>query len=302
MTARLFGVTVAMITPFKKDGPVNEAALKELTEALLSKGVDCLYPCGTTGEFPSMTVAERERVADIVIKKADGRCPVFVHVGGDTEEHVSQLLAHACENRASGAGIVTPTFLGMNDKEMVAYYVRLAKQVPRSFPLYLYSIPQCAANDISAAVAREIREKAQNVVGIKYSYPDFNRLFDYVRIPDFSVLHGCDRLFSALLALGASGTVSGCAGVFPEPFVGLYQAWREKDREKRESYQKSCAEIVDILKAGSNMAYFKSALKYRGIDECHMKFPHLDLTEKEEKELFSSLDSFCERNKVQKRF
>lgn len=291
---KLYGVTVAMVTPFDDAGRVDVHGLSALTKALLDKGVNCLYPCGTTGEMVHLSVEERKLIAETVIKAADARGRVFIHCGAMKQEETAALLQHACEAGADGAGIVTPVFLGVNAGEMERYYETLSGCVSADFPIYLYNIPQCAGNDLTAQSAARIVERCPNVVGIKYSYPDMLRTLEYLAIPDFSVLHGCDKLFSSLLMMGCDGTVSGVAGVFPEPFAAVYRAWQEKDIEKMQRWQKICVRFCDLLRCGSNMSYFKEALKLRGIPAGGMRLPQRDLERAEVEKLNAELRAVCE--------
>ena len=294
---KLYGITIAMVTPFKEDGNVDYEKVKMLTQALLAKGVNCFYPCGTTGEMVHLSAEERKKIAETVVKAADGKAVVYIHCGATTQEETVELIQHAHEIGADGVGAVTPIFLGVTAEEMESYYLTLAKSVPEDFPLYLYNIPQCAANDLSAAVAERLAEKAPNIVGIKYSFADINRTIDYLRVKNgtFSVLHGCDRALTAMLMLGCDGTVSGTAGVFPEPFVEVYQAFKKKDYVAAQEAQKAAREIVDILKAGSNMTYFKKALAMRGLDVGGMRAPQMDISDEETASLKEKLEKYCEK-------
>lgn len=290
----LYGVTVAMVTPFTETNQVDLNGIKQLTEMLVSKGVDCLYPCGTTGEMLRMSRKERQQVAETVVKEANGKVPVFVHCGAMNQEDTIQLVLHAQQIGADGAGIVTPVFFGQTERELEEYFVTIAQTVP-DFPLYLYNIPQCSANDLSVSVVERVKKKCPNVVGLKYSFADINRTIDYINVNEgnFSVLHGCDRAMVAMLALGAKGTVSGIAGVFPEPFVAAYRAYREGNLAEAQELQKICVKFCDALRCGSNMSYFKEALKMRGISGGHMRKPQLDLLNEEIMQLKEQLERLC---------
>lgn len=292
---KLSGITVAMTTPFFEDGGVDFEAVAALTNMLIEKGVQCLYPGGTTGEMLRMSLEERKKQAEVVVKTAAGRVPVFIHCGATNEDEVIALARYSEAIGADGIGVVTPQFFGLNHREMVEFFVRVAGSVSPDFPVYLYNIPQCAANDITAAACREIAERCPNVVGIKYSFADINRTMDYLRIRDFdfSVMHGCDRVYAAFKALGCDGTVSGCAGVFPEPFVAVNAAIEKGDWEAAKLHQRQAARVVDILHAGANMAYFKAALTLRGLNGGHMRKPQLDLPQAEIDALKADLEAYC---------
>ncbi len=290
---KLYGITVAMVTPMTADEKPDLAAMADLTEKLIGRGINCLYPCGTTGEMLKLTLEERKAVAETVIKTAAGRVNVFIHVGAANAADSLELAKHALAAGADGVGIVTPQFFGCTKREMMTYYDDIASNLPDDFPIYMYGIPQCAANDISPEVAKELYERHPNIIGMKYSFLDMDRTVAYIETaPDFSVLHGCDRLLSSMLMLGCDGTVSGVAGVVPEPFVNVYDAYTKGDFALAQKWQKACRKICEILKCGSNMAIFKTGLEYRGVAAGHMRRPQLDLNDCERNEICEQLAEF----------
>lgn len=293
----LYGITVAMVTPFTDENQVDYPAVKQLTRMLVDKGADCLYPCGTTGEMFRLSLDERKKIAKTVVEEANHEVTVFIHCGAMNQEDTIELVRYCREIGADGAGVVTPIFFGANDREQEEYFVAVADSVP-DFPIYLYNIPQCASNDLKVEVAQRVARRCKNVVGIKYSFADINRTIDYIGINDgtFSVLHGCDRALVAMLALGCKGTVSGVACVFPEPFVAVYQAYCQGDLKKAQQLQKVCVELGDALHCGANMSYFKEALKMRGIAGGLMRKPQLDLPEEEIADLRRKLEEICQEN------
>lgn len=296
---KLFGVTVAMVTPFDKKDRVDVSALKEITEALINKGVSCLYPCGTTGEMLRLSNEERKLVAETVVSTANSRLPVFIHVGCMNVADTIELAIHASEIGADGIGVVTPQFFGCTDRELENYFVTIANSVPKDFPVYLYNIPQCAANNISLDLVKRIKNQCANIIGIKYSFADLNTTLEYLSVDEnFSVLHGYDKLFNGLLQAGCDGTVSGCACVFPEPFVNTYKAFIEGDIEKAKYWQGISVKFSNALKSGANMAIFKSAMTMRGLNGGHMRLPQLDLTSEENSELESNLKALCEESNI----
>lgn len=288
---RLHGVTVAMVSPLDAADRVDEAALRKLTGFLIEKKVNCLYPGGTTGEMFRLSTAERKRIAEVVVQEAGHRLPVFVHVGAMRLDETLDLARHAREIGADGIGAVTPSYFAANEREMEAYYVTIAQAV-RDFPVYLYNIPQLAANDLKPAVITRILERCPNVIGLKYSYADMGRTLEYLalRPGTFEVIHGADHLFLSLLMMGCAGTVSGVSSVYPEPFVAVYQAFQAGDQARAMRGQAIAAKVARVLLGGANMAYYKEALRRRGIDAGHMRAPQLDLTAEERAELAAALE------------
>ena len=291
---KLYGVTVAMITPLDKNDRVIEESIKEHVDFLIGKGVNCLYPSGTTGEMYLLSVEERKKVAETVVNHANGRATVYIHVGAMRTKDAIELAQHACKIGADGVGVITPSFFMVNDREMEEYYVSVANSIPEDFPVYLYNLPQRSGNDLKPEVIEKILKRAPNVVGIKYSLADLARTREYLKIKDwsFSVLHGADNLMTSVLAMGCDGVVSGVSSVFPEYFVAVYNAFKSGNMEEACILQNTAADIVNILRGGTNMAYFKAGLKMRGIDAGHMRKPLLDLTDEQMEELYKNLKKY----------
>lgn len=278
---KLHGVITAMTTPFTADNRVDVAALEAQTEFLIQKGVQCLYPCGTTGEMYLMSAQERELVAETVVKKAAGRVTVFIHVGAMTVDETIRLALHAHQIGADGVGVVTPSYFTVDDRAMVEYYKAVCSALPEGFPVYVYVIPQLAHNDISASTMEEIAAACKNVVGVKYSFADMRRINEYLRIRNgsFSVVPGADDLFLPSLSCGCDGVVSGCSGPFPEAFVAVYNAFQHGDLEGARKAQIAATELVKLMQFGADMSIFKNILTFRGVPGGHMRKPLLDLTE-----------------------
>lgn len=278
----LEGVITAMVTPFNEDGTVNCEKMRTLTRFLMDKGVDCFYPLGTTGECMRISEEERKQIAEAVINEVNHEKTVYIHVGAPTEDETIRLAKHAEQAGADGIGVVTPIYISANQRELVEYFVRVAQAVPK-LPVYLYGIPQCAGNDISVEVAKQVAARCENVVGIKYSFTDVLKVDQFLLIRDetFKVVPGMDKLLLPELVMGCSGVISGISCVYPEPFVRVYQEYKKGNLLEARKWQRIATRYCDALRNGSNMSYFKMGLKLRGIDVGVMKKPQLDLTNEE---------------------
>ena len=291
---KLYGVITAMTTPFTEDDKVDVAALEAQVEHLIAGGVQCLYPCGTTGEMYFMSAEERELVAETVVRKAAGRVTVFIHCGAMTEAETIRLAQHAHKIGADGVGVVTPSYFTVDDRAMVEYYKRVCAALPEDFPVYVYVIPQLAHNDISAATMEKIAAACKNVVGVKYSFADMRRINEYIQVRggDFSVVPGADDLFLPCLACGTDGVVSGCSGPFPAEFVAIYKAFQDGDMAAARKAQEKATELVKLMKFGGDMSIFKNILTFRGVPGGHMRKPLLDLTEEQTAELKKAVEPY----------
>ena len=126
---RLYGVITAMVTPFDENGQVMLEQVRNMVEFLVKRGVNCLYPCGTTGEMFNMTPEERELVAETVFRRAAGRVTVYIHVGAMTLKETVRLAQHAEKLGVDGIGVVTPGFFGIKDKVVVGKINECARNI-----------------------------------------------------------------------------------------------------------------------------------------------------------------------------
>ncbi len=289
---KLFGTVVPIVTPLTEDDKIDVGSLKKLTDHCIDGGLQCLYPCGTTGEMMYLTVEERKLAAETVVKHAAGRVPVFVHVGAWNLADTLELAKHAVEIGADGVGIVTPAFYQISDKGIAEYYTTIAKALPEDFPVYLYGIPQNAVNDLSVAVCETVAEECPNVVGAKYSFPDMTRLQQLMTVKNgkFSVLVGPDHLFEAVVAVGGDGVVSGNAMCIPEHYAAVWDALQKEDMKLATKLQRRTNILNATMCAINNIAAYKVILKAEGvIATTKMRRPMENLTPEQEEQLLKTM-------------
>lgn len=292
------GVIVAMTTPFADDDSVDTGALCENTQWLMDRGITCLYPCGTTGEMLLMDCEERKRVAESVVKTAADKADVFVQCGAMTTRDTLKLVEHAKSIGAAGIGVVTPAYFGLSEAEMLEHYQAVSRCAGEDFPVYLYNIPQCAANDLTIRVCRRIAETCPNVLGIKYSFSNADRVSEYLSLRDyhFSVLVGLEKHFLPYLSIGCDGVVSGCANAFPELFLEIYDAFRAGDLERALRLQRIAERLSNLVSGPQSNARVKLAQKYRGQRSGHMRRPLMDVSGEEAAAFTAQLSQFLSEN------
>ena len=289
---KLYGTVVPIITPLTEADAIDIESLENLVDHVIDGGLQCLYPCGTTGEMMYLTMEERKQVAEVTVKHTAKRVPVFVHVGAWNLKDTIELARHAEKTGADGVGVVTPVFFKMSDQGLADYFVSVAKSVSEDFPVYLYGIPQNAGNDISPSVCEEVVKQCPNVCGIKYSYPDFTKLQQFMLVNDqkFSVLAGPDHFFEPLCAAGGDGVVSGNAMIIREHYKALWEAICEKNYDLAVKYQRRTNVLNGVLCAVNNIAAYKVLLKEEGvIRTAQMRRPMENLTREQEKTLLEEM-------------
>lgn len=294
---KMFGVTTPIVTHFTADDKIDFAAMEKLILFLIDKGVDGIYVNGSTGEMSRMTVEERKAAAEFAVKTVNGAIGVFIQCGAPNTSQTIELARHALEIGADGIGVVTPQYMGVNDREMTEFYVEVAQSLPEDFPVYLYNIPQCAANDITPAVVDAVAARCKNVLGLKYSKGDMDRFREYVDCKggSFDVIAGPDRLMFPALAIGCCGVVAGCSQADPTPFVNCYRACMAGDMEAARQASREINELCDIVHCGGDLAYLKTSLEAWGLPGSDPRKPGLPLIESEREILLANMKAYLEK-------
>ena len=263
----MHGVVIPIITPLTAEDTIDTESLKSLTGYLIKNGVDCLYPCGSTGEMVYLSDEERMLVTETVVRAAAGRVPVFAQVGAANTRSTIKLAQHAAKCGADGIGVVTPWYFRLSDEALIDFYCEVSASVPEDFSVYIYSIPQNAVNDVTAECAARIAGKCPNVVGIKYSYPDMTRLQQLMTVKDgaFDVLVGPDHLYEAVVAVGGKGVISGNAQIIPAHYAAVREAMAGNDWETATRAQRRTNMLNAILCAKNNIGCYKTVLKEMGV-------------------------------------
>lgn len=296
---RMRGVVIPMVTPFTEEDKIDLESLKRLCDYCIDGGMDCLYPCGTTGEMMYLSLEERKLIAETVVAYAHDRIPVFVHVGAWSQADTIELARHAVQIGADGIGVVTPAFYKLSDKGLIDFYVAVANSVPADFPVYMYAIKQNAVNDLNRYVCEEVAKRCPNVVGVKYSFADMTRMQELMLVNDgrFDVLAGPDHLYAAFSAVGGKGTVSGNAMCAREHYKALKEAIEAKDFDLATRIQRRTNVVNAVMCAINNIAAYKVILHREGVLACtNMRKPMEKLAPEEEASLLRQLDELDYKN------
>lgn len=224
MQAELRGILVAMTTPFTAGGEeVDEHTLVDLTDRLIEARVSGLVPCGSTGEFTSLTPAERRRVTEVVLETTRGRVPVIPHTGAMTTRETVELSKHAEKAGAAGVMVIPPYYERPPWSDLVEHYRAVTSAI--DIPLMLYHNPSALGYRLSTS---EVAELAQidGIGSIKDSNSDLSVQTEilYRHGDRIGVFAGLDTYMLYGLAAGARGAVWGAANVMPEMCVELFES------------------------------------------------------------------------------
>jgi 4-hydroxy-tetrahydrodipicolinate synthase len=235
MTAPEFrrgAVSPPIVTPFDADGDVDTDALAGHVDALVDAGLDGIVPCGTTGEFASLTDAERRTVIETAIEAADGRVHVIAGAADTTVSGVRDRLRFAADAGADAGLITLPYYQTSTSPDgQRAFFEQVADDSP--VPIYLYDIPATVGEPIDPGVVADLAAH-ESVVGLKDTSGDLSGLDAALRrVPDsFTVFQGVDAQLYPTASLGVDGGICALSQVIPEAFVALGEALRAGDDDR----------------------------------------------------------------------
>jgi 4-hydroxy-tetrahydrodipicolinate synthase len=217
------GVLPALITPFTDDGAdVDADALTAIAERLIRGGVGGLVPCGSTGEFTTLTNAERRLVVEVTVAAAAGRVPVVAGAGALSTSETVELSVHAERSGAAAVMIVPPFYDPLTWRELLAHYAAVAERI--SIPIMYYNLPGATGVTLDASQVRELQRVA-GVTSLKDTSGDAVAATELIQAGEHGprLLNGWDTLTFAALAAGVRAVVWGTASILPEQCVTLHR-------------------------------------------------------------------------------
>lgn len=265
------GSYVALITPFR-DGEIDEDAFGAFVDWQIKEGTHGVVPCGTTGESPTLSHGEHERVIDICIEVAKGRVPVLAGTGSNSTAEAIALTRHAKEAGADAVLVVTPYYNKPTQEGLYQHYKAIHDCA--DVPILIYNIPGRSVVDMSVDTMARLA-KLPNIVGVKDASNDPVRPLK-TRMAcgsDFSQLSGEDAAVLALLANGGHGCISVTANVAPRLCASMHDAWRAGDTGEALATQERLMPLHDALFAETSPGPVKYAASLLGICSPEMRLP-----------------------------
>jgi 4-hydroxy-tetrahydrodipicolinate synthase len=220
------GSMTALITPFC-DGKVDEKAFQALVEWQITEGTDGLIPVGTTGESPTLSHAEHERVVELCIEAAAGRVPVIAGAGSNSTDECIRLTQHAKGAGADAALIVTPYYNKPSQDGLYAHYKAVAEAV--DLPIIIYNIPPRSVIDMSVATMARLAKDFAGIVGVKDATADLTRPLATRQAigEDFCMLSGEDATVLSFMVNGGDGCISVTSNAAPRACAEMHDAWAD---------------------------------------------------------------------------
>jgi 4-hydroxy-tetrahydrodipicolinate synthase len=214
------GAGTALITPFKADGALDEAAFERFVDWQITEGIDFLVPCGTTGENPALTPDEHQRVVELTVKAAKGRVPVLAGAGSNSTPRAVELALQAIELGADGILTITPYYNKPTPDGLRRHFGAQAEAIEKrksGFPMIMYNVPGRTGLNMTAETTLRMAKEIPNVIGVKEASANMEQILAILRErrEGFLVLSGDDAWTLPLLAVGADGVISVASNEVP---------------------------------------------------------------------------------------
>jgi 4-hydroxy-tetrahydrodipicolinate synthase len=266
------GCGTALVTPFARDGSIDERAVRQLARRQIEGGVHFLVPCGTTGESPTLSDDERVHVVELVAEVADGRVPVLAGAGGyDTRAVIAGAIRM---KRAGATGIlsVTPYYNKPTQEGLFQHYSAIAAEV--ELPIVIYNVPGRTGCNVEVATLVRL-SVVPGIVGVKEASGNISQICDVCSsVPkDFIVLSGDDALTLPVMAVGGQGVISVASNEVPADMARMVELAAQNDFESARKIHARLFPLLQVNFVESNPGPVKSAMAAMGLLEEVFRLP-----------------------------
>lgn len=283
------GLSVALVTPFQ-DGQVDFPTLREQVEFQVQAGTTCVCPVGTTGESPTLSHEEHERVISEVVQTAAGRIKVMAGTGSNSTSEAIRLTKWAAKEGADAALLVGPYYNKPTQEGFYRHFQAIAETV--GIPLCIYNIPGRTAKNIEPDTICRLGE-LENVTMVKEATGSLDQASQIIAASGLTVLSGDDSMTLPLLAIGGEGVISVVGNIMPREMIALCAAFAAGDAiSARHLHYRMFPLCRDMLGLATNPIPIKAAMRLLGRDSGELRLPLTPLDEADTARLRQTLDAY----------
>jgi 4-hydroxy-tetrahydrodipicolinate synthase len=284
MTTRvdwLRGCATALVTPFRRNGSIDDECFRALVERQVKGGVKLLVPCGTTGESVTMDEAERLLVIRLsvdVAKRMQAR--VIAGTGSNNTAATIDFTRKSREAGADAALVVAPYYNKPTQDGLYAHFSEIARSV-KGFPIMLYNVPSRTASNLSAETTLRLAADHENIVATKEASGNFSQVMEILksRPKNFKVFSGDDATALPIIALGADGLVSVCSNEKPKETSKMIEKALEGAMTAARKLHYKLLPLMEANFIESSPAPCKFVMKEMGLLEENLRLPLVPVTE-----------------------
>lgn len=275
------GVYTALITPFKLNGEVDEETLKKLIDFQIENKVDGIVPCGTTGESPTLTHDEHDKVIELTVKAVNKRVPVIAGTGSNSTAEAIRLTSHAKDAGADAALLVNPYYNKPTQKGLYLHFKAIADAC--DIPCIVYNIKGRTAVNVETPTLVNLMNDCDNIVAVKEASGDLDQMKDVIskKKDNFSVLSGDDNMALSLIEAGGDGVISVASNLVPDRMVKMIHTALDGNIKEAIELERELADLFRVEFVETNPIPIKTALAIIGMCEEVFRLPMCELENKE---------------------
>ena len=283
------GVYTALITPFTDLGVVDYKALERIIEHQIDSGIDGLVPCGTTGESPTLSHDEHDRVIAQTIRFAAGRIPVIAGTGSNSTTEAIRLSQHAEDAGANALLLVSPYYNKPTQKGLYLHFRAIAESV--KIPCILYNIKGRTGVNLETETLIRLAEDCPNIVAVKEASGSLRQMEDVIKASDddFMVLSGDDNLALDLIKLGGDGVISVASNLFPREMARMIHSALAGNWDEAEQLGSWFAPFFSLCFVETNPIPIKTAMAQCGWCRESFRLPLCSLEKEEHRKKLESI-------------
>lgn len=283
---QLTGVYTALVTPFS-NGEVDYAKLSELVEIQIAAGVDGIVPVGTTGESPTLSYSEHQKVIEKVIEATGKRCKIIAGTGANSTAEAVELTKHAKAAGADASLQVTPYYNKPTQEGLYRHFATVADEA--ELPVVLYNVPGRSGVPIAVDTIAKLSEN-DNIVAVKEAGGSAERVSQILDICDITVLSGDDALTLPMMAVGAKGVISVASNIIPAQMKAMVDAFAANDAEKAMDIHLKYYCLFRDQFIETNPIPIKTALALAGVIKEEFRLPICEISAANREKLIASLN------------
>jgi 4-hydroxy-tetrahydrodipicolinate synthase len=272
MRDRFTGCGTALVTPFTRSGALDEAGIRRLARRQIDAGIHFLVPCGTTGETPTLTAAERVRVVELVVDEAKGKVPVLAGAGGYNTHEVIESALEMARAGADGILSVAPYYNKPTQEGLFQHYQAIAGAVP--LPIIIYNVPGRTGCNVDVKTVARLTGIA-NIAGVKEASGNVTQMCELCgAVPDrFLVLSGDDALTLPVMSIGGRGIVSVVSNEVPAEMVRMVELAEAGDFTGARKLHLELLPLMQVNFVESSPIPVKAAMAMMGLLEEVYRLP-----------------------------
>jgi 4-hydroxy-tetrahydrodipicolinate synthase len=266
------GVGTALVTPFRKDGALDETAIRRLARRQIDAGVHFLSPCGTTGEAPTLSADEKVRVVELVVQEAAGKVPILAGAGGYDTREVIDVMRRMASAGADGFLSVTPYYNKPTPEGLFQHYQALCDSTP--LPIVVYNVPGRTGVNVDPVTLVRLAGLS-NIVAVKEASGNVSQMAEICSaVPeDFIVLSGDDALTLPLMAIGGHGVISVASNEAPAEMTQMVELAEKGDYRAARQLHARLHPLMTVNFIEANPGPAKAAMAAMGLLEEVYRLP-----------------------------